>query len=202
MADDDKAEAKTVPMEQFQKLQRELEKSRNQARENALSRFDIEEMRARQDESDTLLKGLVSGEQVDADDQDSVLGKVAAARKGRESATAARARLTDLSIEHGVDWSDPQLEQARTLYDAGQYEQAISVAEKALAPESGKDGTELKAAVQEALKELGHVDQGGSQASGEIPSDSDAVTARLQQEDGPAYFHENRKAILDQLRKR
>lgn len=182
-------ESETIPMEQYKNLQRQLDTARKQGKEAALNRLDMDDLRAD-------MKGLLESQarSADADDQ----AALEESTQGRAKARDARAKLQEITIDNSVDWSDPKLSEARAHYDAGEYDKAITAAEKAFEPEGGDTQALVDAAVQRAVRELGHVDQGGTQVTAGIPADADALREKIRD---PAWFKEHRNEILSQARR-
>ena len=184
----DKSE-ETVPAEQYKNLQRQLDTARKQGKEAALNRLDMDDLRAD-------MKGLLESQArtADADDQ----AALEESTQGRAKARDARAKLQEITIENSVDWSDPKLSEARAHYDAGEYDKAITAAEKAFEPEGGDTQAIVDAAVQRAVRELGTVDQGNTQVTAGIPADADALREKMAD---AGWFKEHKKEILDKARR-
>lgn len=182
-----KEEPETVPMKEFKNMQRNLDVARKQAKEAALSRLDMDELKA---QNEALIASLARSE--DADEQST------SDKAERTKARDARAKLSELTIDNSVDWSDPKLSEARAHYDAGEYDKAITAAEKAFEPEGGDTQALVDAAVQRALREAGQVDQGGTQVTAGIPADADALREKLRD---PVWFKEHSKEVLAQARR-
>ena len=182
-----KEEPETVPMKEFKNMQRNLDVARKQAKEAALSRLDMDELKA---QNEALIASLARSE--DADEQST------SDKAERTKARDARAKLSELTIDNSVDWSDPKLSEARAHYDAGEYDKAITAAEKAFEPEGGDTQAIVDAAVQRAVRELGTVDQGNTQVTAGIPADADALREKMAD---AGWFKEHKKEILDKARR-
>ncbi len=180
-------ESETVPRKEYKNMQRNLDVARKQAKEAALSRLDIDELKAD-------LKDLRDSQarSEDADEQST------SDKAERTKARDARAKLSELTIDNSTDWSDPKLSEARAHYDAGEYDKAITAAEKAFEPEGGDTQAIVDAAVNNLRRELGQVDQGGTQVTAGIPADADALREKMAD---AGWFKEHKKEILDKARR-
>ena len=170
--------ASTVPMTEYQKLQRQLEKSRTANREGSRREREAELARV---ELDTLSKAFVSlssaVESGDTEDVAEIGTKYKAAQTTLTTQGVYRGEIEDSLAGADMDWDDETLEEARTAWDAGDFEKSVRLVETTTRTATPVDNSVLQEAVRKELVSLGlKVDDGaGTSTPRKAPSDMELI---------------------------
>ena len=191
-----------VPMEQYKNLQRQMESLRQRHKEAVVQRLDVDEIKSDIKTLTDLMAVVVEGSgMVEAEDTAPKVKRIKSDQELLKKGTHARRELQSLLVDNDLEWSDPQLEKVRKLYEEEKYDDAVQEAKRQLNTESSGKGdidALVEAEVQKRLKGSVKVDRGDSVAVGGIPTDPAQLRSRLTDK---SFVRENRKALLEAARK-
>lgn len=203
---------KTVPFEQYQELQRKLDKARK-ANTQALYE-ELAALRESHDDTnskvDALLKymTMVGETELLSEAQDKVqaVGKELEQRTtAQRAAAAARTQLNKILDQHDAAWSDERLETARQLWASGRHDQAVQETERALRTTEPDLEARIEAILAKHLPKAGtKVDTGDTTgAAPALPRTSAALAEKLASmtpREKAKYLKANLAAIKDMAR--
>ena len=163
----------------YKELQRQLESARKREKEAVASRMDIDDMKSNVSHLQNLVSSLADRD-AGADDAEEKIEKVRKQGQSIAAASEARRAISNYLIENSLDWSDPQLDQARNLYEAGKYSEAVTaMKQQEQTATVGVNADEVAAKVAELLQGKVKVDGGATTASGGIPTALNELRAKL-----------------------
>lgn len=203
MADEETGQESDAPMfsstgeaeKAYKNLQRQLTKAQQIAKETMVNRFVVDDLAAQVYDLTETVKTSANRD-YGTDEEDNPFNKLDKRGELRQVATTARRSISEMMIQHGEDFSDPQFDTARGLYESGRYDEAVTaVRAEVEGSQGGARSDEVAALVTEELRKRGVVDSGNtSGGGGVIPRDPEQLRIKLADK---AWVREHRKDLLE-----
>ena len=188
------------PSDEYKALQTQLNKSREENRALQKQLLDQAKVMASLERLEDYV--LSDPSEDEADDR---AASFKARRTKEQAGLQTRTALIDLLEKNDTDWSNPRLEGARSLWDAGDYEGAEKAAKGVLGVGGGTGDSDIEARVaaevQKALKSRGLGDTGEGTGGSIFPSTAAELDAHLRDRSpaGQKWWTENKEAIMSEV---